>query len=637
MTTRERSTSATLQPIAPGRWWAGVILLICSAGVLLLRLFELQIVEGSAWADRAEQNRLFGSLTAPGRSVIFDRYGEPLVLNETEYYKLEQKTALFGPSQLVSADEGLRMLATESGSVRQQFHRLYPLGPVLAPTLGYVTAVTADELLSSEGALSSYDQTGKQGMEQRFDRQLRGAPGEEQYEISALGIKRRLIKKTDADEGEPLTTTIDPFLSAVSYRALGDNRGAVVIADAATGDILTLVSAPSYDPNLLTVRTSDSASESARRQAVQAMFTDERQLFFNRAVSGTYPPGSIFKLVTALAALQSGNVSESTEIMDEGILRVGDFSYANWYYTQYGRTEGAVNLRRAIARSNDIYFYKAAEAAGPDLIASIAHSVGFGQPVGIELGGEQGGLVPDPRWKEAVRGERWFLGNTYHYGIGQGDLLVTPVQVAQLVQAIANNGTTCPLHLAKSEIRNCEVIGLNEDDLELVVQGMLDACSQGGTAFPFFSWNSAHAASEPTADARLAAGQAACKTGTAEFGGTDEKGFKKTHGWFAMTVGVKDIVAGQLAGSTQAAEHTTASGQLSPDSATPAAQVRSRSLPMYLEKSRWLEEVRVHGFPEKLAIAVLVESDEARPYREGSADASPVAKEILDWIAGQQQ
>lgn len=616
--------------IQPDRWWSGLIAMTCLMLILIVRLIHVQLIEGSLWARKAAENRLYDSQTVPGRGVVFDRYGDPLILNEPEYYELLDVKTLFGPTKLLTTDKGLQLLATESARVRQQFHRLYPLGPVLAHVIGYVTPVTAEDLAANRD-LVAFDLTGKQGLEQAFDRQLRGAPGEEQYEISALGLKRRLVEQTVGGPGAPLHTTLDPFLSAVSYQALGDNKGAVVMVDSATGELLSMVSTPSFDPNLLTARLADQASESARRSAVSQLFQDNRQLFFNRALSGTYPPGSVFKLVTALAALQSGKVTADTEVIDEGVLRVGDFSYANWYYTQNGGTEGAISLRRAIARSNDIYFYKAAEAAGPDLIASIARSIGFGSPTGLELRGEQAGLVPDPRWKELTRGERWYLGNTYHYGIGQGDLLVTPVQVAQLMQAVSHQGTKCPVHLVKSDVRNCENLGLNEADLELILQGMVDACSVGGTSYPFFAWNTQHPSDAQRASERIDHGQVACKTGTAEFGGTDEKGYKKTHGWFVITVGLQE----QLRTATILGESTraTLSASLTATGAADQAKL-STTTQQYLDRQRWLEKVDRNGFPERIAIVVLVESDEQRPYREGSRDAAPIAKAIVDWMVG---
>ncbi|MBP7875579.1 hypothetical protein KA012_01110 [Candidatus Woesebacteria bacterium] len=628
MQKKHSSSFSQHSSIDANRWWMGVIFIICVVLVLWLRLVQLQVIEGDSWADRALQNRLYGSLTAPGRGMIFDRYGEFLTFNQTDYYELLDRKTLFGSTRLLTPDEGLALLATDSAGVRQQFHRLYPLGPAMAHVVGFVTPVTADELAVDREALS-YGQTGKQGLEQAFDRQLRGAPGEEQYEISAMGLKRRLVKTTEAGSGAPVETTLDPYLSAVSYRALGDSQGVVVITDVATGSILSLVSSPSFDPNLLTAVSTDSASTSARRSAVQALLLDERQPFYNRAISGTYPLGSIFKIVTAMAALQKGAITATTEVVDNGLLQVGDYSYANWYFTQYGRSEGAISLQKAIARSNDIYFYKAAEAVGPDAIAAMARSLGFGRPVGLGLRSEQAGLVPDPRWKETSRGEQWYLGNTYHFGIGQGDLLVTPVQVAQMMQAISNGGEKCSLHLDQNSRRNCENIGLDVVDLELVLQGMLDACSEGGTAYPFFPWNVRHASQAKTATERMTKGEVACKTGTAEFGGTDEKGYKSTHGWFAMTVGVKDLIAAQLANTA------TVSAELEPQLVASGSSVKIRSLPMYLEHDRWLDQIsRVKSFPDKVSIVVLVESDEKQPYREGSRDAAPVAKEILDWMEG---
>lgn len=622
-------------PISDTRWWLAVIVLISFSLILWLRLGQLQVVEGVEWADRAVQNRLYGSLIPPSRAVALDRYGEPLVYNAVEYYQLADTAALFGPTSRISTETGLALLATSSATVRQQTHRLYPLGAAMAHVLGYVTPVTAEELLAKNRTVSAFDQTGKQGIEQSFDAQLRGAPGEDQYEISALGIKRRLIARTESGIGEPIETTLDPFLSAVSFRAMGDNEGAVVIADAGTGAILSLVSTPSFDPNILSMRESEQSSESARRASVQQLFIDERQLFFNRAVSGAYPPGSIFKIVTALAALQSGNVTAATEVVDEGVLRVGEFSYANWFFTQYGQTDGAISIQRALARSNDIFFYKAAEATGPELIASVAHSLGFGQKTGLELASEQDGLVPDPKWKELARGERWFLGNTYHYGIGQGDLLVTPVQVAQMMQTVAADGVKCPLHLEQNDQNNCENAGIDEENLDLVLSGMLDACSTGGTAYPFFPWNEAHQTEEQQANKRIEAGQVACKTGTAEFGATDGQGFKQTHGWFAMEVGTKALLSTQLASeSAGLADGATVSVATSSAAASSSAQLTTRSLPLYQDKSRWLESIKKSGFPDEIVIVVLVESDGARPYREGSRDAAPVAKEIVDWMAG---
>lgn len=623
------------------------VFLICMLLALLcVRLIDFQIVQADEWQALALANREFGSQSPRLRATITDRYGFPLAINDWLYYQLHDPSALFGKTTLVDPVAGRSLLATNAASLVTMTKRWYPLGEVLAPIVGYVGSVTAEDLQKDDD-LNPTDQVGRQGLERTFDRQLRGKGGQDTFEISAIGEKQRLLRSTAPMEGLPLATTIDPYLSAVAYEALGESKGAVVVVDVATGEILVQLSKPSYDSNILTDKLADRLAESERRQRVQAMIDNPDQPFFNRAIAGTYPPGSIFKLVTALAALDSGNITPDTEVLDEGILRVGDFSYANWYFTQYGQTDGLISLRKAIARSNDIYFYKAAQAAGPEAIADMARAVGFGKPLGVGLLGEASGLVPDPQWKEATKGERWFLGNTFHYGIGQGDLLVTPIQVAQLIQALLNGGVKCALHLTSSSERNCQNLGLNEDALQLVLAGMEDACTTGGTAYPFFNWNDAVRQPGLNFKEQLANGAVACKTGTAEFGATDERGFKKTHGWFVMGAGVGKILNNQLVarklsspsalpqtnlgyqaiaglGSSQPSEV-----ELGGETATSSGKI---SLSHYTDKQRWLEALALGGFPDTIAIVVLVESDQQVPYREGSRDAAPVAKKILDWI-----
>ncbi len=604
--------------------WLSFVLLL----LLLVRMGHLQLVERSKWQELALANKEFASRTPRKRAEIKDRFGGPLVVNDWHYYEIENNTALFGKTRLISPEEGKALLATNSASLLPTIRRWYPLGPVLAPVIGYVGSITVEELQANPD-LTPTDLVGKQGLEAQFDTQLRGGMGEETFEISALGSKQRLLRTAPAPSGKTVQTTLDPYLSAVAYEALGDNKGAVVIADAKTGAILALVSAPAFDPNVMTDKLADPKQEESRKRVVQDQLLDPRQQFFNRATGGAYPPGSIFKLVTALAGLSTGKITSETEFIDEGVLKVGEFSYANWYFTQFGRTEGAISLRRAIARSNDIYFYKAAEAAGPESIAAMARQIGFGRPIGVGIPGEQAGLVPDPEWKETTRGERWFLGNTYHYGIGQGDLLVTPVQSAQMVQTMINMGVRCSLHLAAGSTVDCLNLGINDYDLGLVLAGMEDACTTGGTAFPFFQWNEAIRQEGLSFEEQLANGAVACKTGTAEFGATDERGYKKTHGWFVMGIGIGKILEKQ---ATLANDVATASATIQTD----LLATTSAALAGYTNHATWLKKVDLQSnYPHTLAISVLVESDDKRPYREGSADAGLVAKSIVEWIAGQ--
>lgn len=606
-----------------------VILLILVSGVVTMsRLFDVQLIKGAQFQDLANANRTFTQMLPRERGLILDRYGQPLVVNKALYYTATHPDQLYSKKELVSRDTALQLLASESAVVSVELKRSYPLGKAGAHILGYTGQVTAEDLQQNKD-LYTTDLVGKQGLEKIFEQSLRGTPSKEQFEINAMGKKQRLLETIPGVVGRSVTTSLDPFLLSVSQEALGEQTGSVVILDADTGEILSMVSSPSYDVNILSDRFSDSAQEKQRQQQVQDAFSHPKQLFFNRAISGAYPPGSVFKLVTALAGLSTDSLDANTSVLDEGVLKVGEYSYANWYFTQYGRVEGEISLRKAIARSNDIYFYKAAEMIGPTKLAEIAREFGFGAKTGVELQGETTGTIPDPIWKEETLGERWFLGNTYHFGIGQGNVLVTPLQVAQMTQAIAHRGSRCSPHLVKNGEANCTGLPVEIEDLELVVNGMIDACSAGGTAYPFFPWNQEHIVADEQGYDALVKGAVACKTGTAEFGVTDEKGYKKTHGWFTMFVSLDTLLN---SAETQAASAVASnSAELNTDSQSTASA--KLAVPKFTDRSLWIEKVKSHPFPENIVITVLVESDEGQPYKEGSREAAPVAKTILDWMA----
>jgi len=197
--------------------------------------------------------------------------------------------------------------------------------------------------------------------------------------------------------------------------------------------------------------------------------------------------------------------------VDEGFVQIGEYTYKNWYYTQYGRTEGEIDLIRAIKRSTDTFFYKVGEWVGANQLAEWGQAFGLGRKTGIDLKGEIEGLVPTPEWKEKNKGEKWFLGNTYHLAIGQADLLATPLQVNMMASVIANQGKLCSPKVKQGEGEECQDLRLKPEALAMIKEGMREACSSGGTAFPFFDFSP----------------QAACKTGTAEYG--DPEG--KTHAW----------------------------------------------------------------------------------------------------------
>lgn len=607
-----------------------VILVILVSGVVtMLRLFDVQLIKGARFQDLANANRTFTQMLPRERGLILDRFGQPLVVNKALYYTSTQPDQLYSKKELISRDTALQLLASESAVVTVELQRLYPLGKAGAHILGYTGQVTAEDLQENKD-LYTTDLVGKQGLEKIFEQSLRGTPAKEQYEINAMGKKQRLLETIPGVVGRSVTTTLDPFLLSVAQEALGDQTGSVVILDADTGEILSMVSSPSYDVNILSDRFSDPVQEKDRQQQVQAAFSHPKQLFFNRAISGAYPPGSVFKLVTALAGLSTDSLDANTTVLDEGVLKVGEYSYSNWYFTQYGRVEGEISLRKAIARSNDIYFYKAAEMIGPTKLAEIAREFGFGAKTGVDLQGETSGTVPDPIWKEETLGERWFLGNTYHFGIGQGNVLVTPLQVAQMTQAIAHRGSRCNPHLVKNSQVGCTGLPVEIEDLELVVNGMVDACSLGGTAFPFFPWNQEHIVADQQGYDSLSKGAVACKTGTAEFGVTDEKGYKKTHGWFTMFVSLDSLLHSTEIIDEGGIQSATQSAQLNEDAESSISA--SLDIPKFTDRSAWINKVQSKPYPTNIVITVLVESDEGQPYKEGSREAAPVAKTILDWM-----
>ena len=241
------------------------------------------------------------------------------------------------------------------------------------------------------------------------------------------------------------------------------------------------------------------------------------------------------------------------------------------------------------------------------------------------MNGEAGGLVPDPDWKQTERGENWYLGNTYHFGIGQGDLLVTPVQIANMTQAIANHGTLCQASFLPVTQQNCRDLAVSEGNLDLVLAGMVGACSSVGTAYPLFPYNSEMSLAlgednDLSATEKVKQGMIACKTGTAEFGVADERGYRKTHAWTTAIVGVDEnrILVGLDSSEgtdlTVETEEASAAGQLN------------------LDKQKWQNLVKETGFPSELVITVSVESDEDKIFREGSEDASPVIAKILAWM-----
>ena len=480
-------------------------------GFLLLvgKLFELQLVFGSKNRALAEGNRIKKEVIPAPRGIIYDRYDKELVRN-VPIYRLKTEENCEdeeGCFKFISRDEALNLEAQgELDGLRTDIGRDYLYREALAHVLGYLGEANKEEV--ELGKYQMGDLVGRMGVEEKYDRLLRGQDGGLIYEVDAYGNKIREIGRFEPIPGNDLYLLIDAELSKKTYAALEGKPGAVVVSKVENNEILALVSSPSFDPNLLS-RTENKDEKS--QEKIKDLFKDPLKPFFNRAITGVYPPGSTFKIVTATAGIEEGKVDEDTIYNDTGQIQIGEYVYRNWYFTQYGKTEGEIDLIMAIKRSTDTFFYKIGEWVGATRLSEWAYAFGLGKKTGIKIPGEVAGFVPTPKEKQRLKGERWFLGNTYHYAIGQGDLLTTPLQINNLTNVIASGGELCNPSLLEDEEVNCQSLRLKDLSLKLVKEGMKEACSPKGTAFPFFEFKP----------------QVACKTGTAEFG--DPEG--ETHAW----------------------------------------------------------------------------------------------------------
>ncbi len=481
--------------------------------VLIVIIFLSRVVWASSLSLlRLEKQQL--NWLVPPRGLIFDRQGRLLVENRPMYF-FHNNWVSYEELFLGSFLKDNKALSTVDSDLPIRYQRYYPFDKETASVLGYVGLASKQEIeryncsLTNNGyCLAPNSFVGRQGLEQSYEALLQGRVG--------IKIGQKLWRPPYP--GKDLRLTLDLDLQKYLYHLLEieGKVGAGVVLNS-KGEVLALVSYPSFAANVLS--GSQPISEAKRQREVNQLFQDKDKPLVNKAYQEAYPPGSVFKLVTALAALDRGKITPSTQIEDTGFIKVGDYIYRNWYWTEYGRKEGMLNVIRAIARSNDIFFYKVGALVGPEAIAEYATKLGLGESSGIDLPREEFGLVPTPHWKKAVRGEKWFLGNTYHLAIGQGDLRVTPLQIARLTLIIANRGLKTKVHLNQSWDYSPISLGIGKDKWQPVIQGMREACAPGGTAFVFFHY--------PL--------QVAGKTGTAQAGKDQEP-----HAWFTLFAPVKN-------------------------------------------------------------------------------------------------
>jgi penicillin-binding protein 2 len=540
-------------------WWAGngrallfATLLFIGFFIILWRLFDLSLVHGLEYKKLSDGNRTRELVRHAPRGILLDRTGKPLVINTPQYRLIapcegkESQTCV----TYISQSEGDALAKTELPAgkyLEVDYLRTYPYGDALAHAIGYTGELSGEELASEHYKLRNYtlgDRVGRMGAEEVYNERLRGRDGKELMEVNADGKALRVLGRQEELGGENITLAFDAVLARVAAQAFPPGeKGAIVVSKPATGEVLALYSSPGFSP--------DAFSLGMSTQEYTSLMNNPDLPMFDRVIGGVYPPGSTFKIVTAMAGLEGKFVDRNTIVEDNGVITIGPFTFPNWYFLQYGKTEGPVDIIKALARSNDIYFYKLGEWTGISNFVEWAHKVGIGAPLGIELSGEVGGLMPDPAWKAShfstdadreARNDQWYLGDTYHISIGQGYLLTTPLQVNAWTNAIANDGKLCVPTIEKittgfrAKSPNCKNLSVKKETLSLITEGMRQACATGGTGWPLFDFRIQK--SEVPQDSEWATQSAtvkksisvpiACKTGTAEFG--DPK--NHTHAWF---------------------------------------------------------------------------------------------------------
>lgn len=464
----------TILPANRLRWGWGFIILVVA--VFWGRLWWLQVGQGEQWDEKARNRYLRAIVTKAPRGAILDRNGRMLAGNEPSFNiallpaefstdgadprkicrllgispaELERavakiranKVPLFEPVHLKrNADIATvtriweRIRELPGIIVLEEPMRVYPHGMLAAHVLGHVGAVS-DEELANRPDLQPFDWIGKMGIERAYDRYLQGKHGREVMEVDATGAPIQRLHRELARAGQTLVLTLNARLQAVAERTLQGKRGAVVALDPKTGEVLVMASSPSFDPNWF--------SGGIKPERWRWLISHPAYPLQNRAIATTHPPGSTFKIVTAVAALMFGKATPRTRIPCGGGRVVGRRFFRCW------RRHGTLDLERAIGQSCDSYFYTLGLAVGPDRLARVARLMGLGEKTGIDLPGESPGNIPTPAWKRRRYRERWYGGDTANMAIGQGYVAATPLQMALVACAVANEGVVMRPHLLK--------------------------------------------------------------------------------------------------------------------------------------------------------------------------------------------
>ncbi len=490
-------------------WWWIRALVAISLGLLLTIIIKLTLIEGRVYQNLARGNRVLEGTIPAARGRMVDRKGRVVAESVYQYFRMEGESKIYEDSGDYSGER------FEGKDLSFELKRHYPYKEVMGAITGYVGKIKEEEIKKNicDREMNNESLMGRGGVEESMDCELRGADGRRLVEVDALGRYVRELGRMEPESGEEIKLSVDAFWQEKIYKMLGGKKAVVIISEPQTGRILAMVTSPGFDPNVFSFDKNDKIIESYLND-------DDGLPLLNRAVAARYHPGSVFKISIASGGLESGKIDAETTFEDTGFIKVGDYTYTNWLWTKRGGTDGQVNVVKALRRSNDIFFYRLGEQMGSSLMRTWAEKFGLGVKTGIELPGELTGIVPDEKWKKENKGENWFLGNSYHMAIGQGDVAVTPLQVNVMTAVIANGGVKCQPTLREDGEKRCVDLGLKQSTIELVTAGMKAACESGGTAWPLFNFKT----------------EIACKTGTAEVG----DGSKDTHAWLTAFAPAND-------------------------------------------------------------------------------------------------
>ena len=476
--------------------------------IVLLRLWQLQLLQGDEFRKTSESNRLRIIPVSAPRGIIFDRNGIPLVKN-TPYFcasimpeefhnanipylagvlhipedelweKINRKAQ--SPFTTVRLKEGLSYDEVSYIEARRsdfpglfieiEVSRKYLYGGIGAHVIGYLGKLTPGQSKDPEFKdVPPNAFIGQWGVEKLYDRSLRGTPGQRIIEVDAIGREIRLLKENPSVKGADLSLSIDIALQKAAEDAFEERTGALVALDSDSGEILGIVSSPAFDPN----RFAKGVSPAYWNE----IMNDKKVPMLNRAIQSQYPPGSTFKIITAIAALEEG-VSASASVTCSGGMFLGSHRFGCWKKEGHG----TVSLHRALVESCDVYFYNAGRTVGFDKVHDYALMFGLGEATGVGFGKERKGLIPNTEWKRKERKEPWWPGETVINSIGQGYVATTPVQMAVMINAVSNGGNVYKPSIVK--VSNPVLVrkaAVKPETLELVKKALEGVVNEpGGT------------------------------------------------------------------------------------------------------------------------------------------------------------